>query len=378
MAENSQTQKLSAEENQKNDQITKNAEKIEQIQDKPKPNESNPAGKDILDRNEHPTTNDDTKTEAPSKSLEDANKGKTNHNLSALEESSNTRTHGKRGSHVDPLKAPKLHTTMSLNPQSQNTIRLLVIRHAESIANLGKKNLLTHGPLEGKALEDFRFTESNIDPLLTALGEQQCKQINEKKFHGKHMKVKYVFLSPMRRTVQTGTKILDGYPTPLQYFALPEIVECLTGLSDVGYLSRDFIKNYPFIDTSRVAMDDPLWFLQVYEDIFPEKYGEKLRRGYDKHHSIESIAKVMKKAHPNFERPKQVYTRVQKGKAVIRDFIRKKAEEGDPVHDDEILVVSHSKTLKYFCEVYDENGEPVEGEDVYFENAKLRKHHMSY
>ena len=103
-----------------------------------------------------------------------------------------------------------------------------------------------------------------------------------------------------------------------------------------------------------------------------------MKKHYLKEPSQETIVKVLKKAHPNFERPQQNCDRVHKGKDIIRDFIRKKEAEGTPVKDDEILVVSHSKTLKFFCDVYDRNGEPVIGEDIFFENAKIRKHFISY
>ena len=91
---------------------------------------------------------------------------------------------------------------MSLVSSGDRVVRLLVIRHAESLANLQKKNILEGTAKEGVNFESYRFGDlNNMDPFLSPLGEEQCKLVKEKKFTSNHMNVKYVFVSPMRRTV---------------------------------------------------------------------------------------------------------------------------------------------------------------------------------
>lgn len=94
------------------------------------------------------------------------------------------------------------------------------------------------------------------DPALTPLGEQQCRELNDRFPY--HDSVDLLVSSPLRRTIQTT--LLSFTPEiarGVKYFALPEIQEtsdlpCDTG-SNLATLKQEF-KDQP-VDLSLVPED---------------------------------------------------------------------------------------------------------------------------
>jgi len=255
-------------------------------------------------------------------------------------------------------------------------IKLLILRHAQSESN-EKVTQLESTSASVEDLTKLKFSNlAFVDAVLSQNGQHQCSKFSEKLI-SKHPKLKYVLISPMRRTVQTALKITKGYPTPLEYVVIPHLREVLSQQADIGYYSVDFLKDYAFIDTSLLPKHN-LWFLDCYEDILEDHYGKRIREQYEKKAEPETIMSFMSLHYPNIERPAQTILRVKKAKELIRDFIRKKEEKGVHVEDDQILIISHSRTLRFFCGVYDNEGQAIEGANIGFPHCKLRSHYLSY
>lgn len=297
--------------------------------------------------------------------------------------------------HFDPkLQHSKIEGHMSVSPEHQvkkphkrtysielhrrpdaRQVRILVLRHAESRANEASKSLQQ---LHGKSdiLKKAKFsTPELVDALLSEVGEAQCREA-AKKLGSKFPHLKYVLLSPMRRAVQTAMLVTEGYPNKLEFHALPHLREVLSNQADVGYHSLEFLQQHPFVDTSMMKADR-LWFLDCYEDCPERKLGQLMRDHHDENPASDTLVQIMAKHHPHIEKPPQVTARVKKAKDMIRDFILAKEKEGQVIEDDQILLVSHSRTLRYFCGVYDEEGEAFPESNINFPNAKIRYHYLS-
>ncbi|KAL9005682.1 MAG: hypothetical protein Q9188_001541 [Gyalolechia gomerana] len=102
---------------------------------------------------------------------------------------------------------------------------LHLVRHAQAVHNLTRAN------------------HSMLDPPLTPLGEQQCRDLCTKFPY--HSSIKLVITSPLRRTIQTSLLAFEpGISRGIECIAFPEVQEtsdlpCDTG-SNLSVIKEDF------------------------------------------------------------------------------------------------------------------------------------------
>jgi len=170
------------------------------------------------------------------------------------------------------------------------------------------------------------------------------------------------------------TKALENYnyKSGIQkYIVNPYIKEVTFSQCDLGLFTHELRKEYPDVDWS--CLDEfelpIIWFLYVIdENGTPENVAmkHKLIDAWKKDPQVESLVDIMKQSWPvKVEGPKNILGRVLKAKEQLKQFVKE-----NNVQDNELLVVSHSISLKYLTTTkFDESGEPLEFK--WFKNAEV-------
>src|SRR3990167_10284738 len=246
----------------------------------------------------------------------------------------------------------------------KGSVKILLMRHAESVYNRFQSDFAKeHGTHPKFEMFENRWVinEQIIDALLSPTGVTQCldagKQIPEK-----HPSVKYVISSPMRRALLTGLHSFKEYPTPIEYTIEPWAREILLSQCDIGYHAIDLLKQHPEIDSS-VLKNDRLWFLDYYVDNPEQNYAPRLREAYAKAPKIETVVNFFRENFTHLESYSQMHARTHRLKQSLAKFIANKQAAGVTVGDGEIVLVAHSKILRYFIGGFDEHGEQVHGKE---------------
>lgn len=208
-------------------------------------------------------------------------------------------------------------------------------------------------------LDSNRYIEDPmiVDAVLTDASIQELAQVNED-IKSKFRHIKYVFVSPLRRTVQTAIHALAGYPNILEWHAAPWAREILKSQCDLGYYSSEYLSQYPFIDRSQMT-DSRVWFMDFYDRSHDtdDNHG-RLLASYKANPTIHTLVTYLRNAQNGIESPKQMEYRVDKFKQQLVSFIADKSQSGITVNDGEILVVSHSRFISHMVGriKFDESG----------------------
>lgn len=258
--------------------------------------------------------------------------------------------------------------------QPKRKLKVVVMRHAESVYNKTQAEYAEHNGLHPK-YEDlecrFLTIPGIVDAILTEKGIHQCQEASAH-IVTKHPNLKYVAVSPMRRTLMTAENSLKNYPGKLEWTLLPWIREILMSQCDLGIHCLEHLKSMPYIDPSPLN-NDPLWFLTYYvED--ERKLAQEMREAYKNNPTELSLINVLKKYFPEFESPKQMYARIEKVKEWVRNFVAEKERNGIEVKDEELIIVAHSRILRYLFGVFTLDGEVIPEREVFFKNAETAVH----
>ena len=254
------------------------------------------------------------------------------------------------------------------------------MRHAQAKSNVEQHKLGAQNGLHDQYVDyNSRWTNSSdlVDATLSDLGESQCLAAGQQlKAH--RPGIKLVLVSPLRRAVQTAVLSLADYPGPLQWKAFPWFREILLSQCDLGLYSVDHLKNYPFIDSSSLK-DDKLWFLDHYIDLDGQNsFVKDARKAYESNPCDQSIIDTMVKCFPDVETPAQMIARVKKFREELAAFLEEKASQGQPVKDGELLLVGHSRMLKFIFGVFTETGEINLDKEVHFANTDIKAFDFEY
>ena len=206
-----------------------------------------------------------------------------------------------------------------------------------------------------KDSESYRFKNEPkdiVDSLLTDTGYEECKKAN-KEILEKHNNIKYVLLSPMRRTVATAVEVMKDYPFDPEWKIIPWLREVLTSSCDVAVHSIEYLRQYPHINHDELEGDN-LWFLKYYHECPDAQHRAKLLKKYEENPVVETILEYLSEVYPNMERSFQMEVRVEKAREAIRKFIEEKATQGTVVENDEILVVTHSRVIRHLFGAIDD------------------------
>lgn len=261
-----------------------------------------------------------------------------------------------------------------------STVKILLMRHAESNANLLQYDFVKNNGYHPKFENvDYRWLNdaSLVDAPLSPTGIDQCRVANDAISH-RHAGIRHVFVSPLRRAVQTAVMAMQGYAGQLEWRVMPWFREIMLSQADLPLYTFELLRQHSFIDCAELK-GDPLWFLDYYIERHENAdFAVRARNAYNEKPEIQTLIDMIKNEFPNVETPKQMIARAEKVREVVREFLRQKKEAGTPVADGELMLVGHSRMLKFFHGVFSESGEIDASKDLNYINGEIKEYEMKY
>lgn len=239
------------------------------------------------------------------------------------------------------------------NPQLSKSVKILFLRHGATEWNSSPQYKLLHSTMEHSNKGSFYpgqydLNISLLDSLLTPVGEAHSKQAGHL-LRKNYPNIKYVFMSPLVRAVQTAliaTRELQKRP---EYHVVPWLREGISSIASLGWNCLEYLKKYPFIQGAERISDDKLWFLDYWdsEHDTTDLKGQLLEYCAG-NHTVERILEFLReKEVPKLENLLQIKTRAFKALEEIRNFLVEKMQnEAIDVQDYQVLVVGHRKVFK--------------------------------
>lgn len=226
-------------------------------------------------------------------------------------------------------------------------IKVLVLRHFQTLKNeemevnksLGTKQF--YDRLENRYMPKQEY----LDSFLTSTGTKNAI-VFEKWLAEHYPNIKYVFLSPLNRAVQTAVLVTNRRREDIEYHVVPWLREEVSDSASMGWTALQNLRRYPFIQGSERLSSSGVWFLDYWDYKHDDRnLGRRLARGYAQNSTLSYVLDFAVKNRLS-ENNKQVRARIKKAIKEIQQFIRNKAAQNIEVHDNEVLIVSHSRLLK--------------------------------
>lgn len=246
--------------------------------------------------------------------------------------------------------------------KKDESLEVFLLRHAESYFNLAirnlesnKHNLDSDSYLNQK--EKIRFGNDFIDADLTPNGISQC-HLAGKSLHESCLDFKYVFVSPLKRTLKTCEKTLESLHYSKKTFKKPEIIvhpllfEKLEDSCDlIGDINTN-MKLYPNYNWELFRNINHLPIYQIqhcevkhskcshnhtnsYYNLAVENYHKF--QTYDHHSFVLPAMSLLDKQGIFLESSKETFSRLQK----VKKFLQENKLDG------RILLIGHSVLFKH-------------------------------
>lgn len=240
---------------------------------------------------------------------------------------------------------------------SGRALKILKMRHATSDLNMlstGYSSNSTTPPFY-----KFTFLPAMLDCSISVLGRLEIQSMEPilRQFN-----VKYIFTSPLRRTLETCRLMIDCQKPKLKpkIFVEPNLRELIMNQSDIPLFWKEarYLPEYEGYDFSEMEQieQNPLWFLNDADgnsDIMIDEYRNlgkffNLEKEIPFEQSIQNILSRMKLSFPrSLENSQKLSDRVNKGFEKIRSTLLKEIDEhGEDIHDHEVLIVTHYNVIK--------------------------------
>ena len=244
-------------------------------------------------------------------------------------------------------------------------VKVVLLRHAQTpfnslhdrlFSDLMKKKIskMNFAINFGKVKKDE--SAGLVNSTLTEKGIQVVRDAAPK-FREQFPNIKYVFCSPMRRTIMTLENIMDGYPgwaeNKIKVELMPELREVIMSSSDVGcYIDHEEfrgIQNKKRFDWSfmKNAEDPHFWFLDSMSQE-RKKNSLKAMEGcvsvHDKRTALLNELSKVKYLPYDYETGESNYLRI---KVAAMEKLRQ-AIKKHQLKDNEVLIVGHAITFAYF------------------------------
>lgn len=281
---------------------------------------------------------------------------------------------------INPLKTSRHHQMKDSN--------ILLIRHAESMFNCELKHVKTmqeclHKDEFKTKWRHVKFTDRLIDCDITEAGHKQCidagKQLSD-------VNVKYIFVSPMKRTLLTCLNVLRVMKESKNSYYKSEIPEVIVHpvlfekvedncdiLGDVHRNMKDFNKpenimynwgmfgsmphlpiyQLKYLDVNHIGNHDSEYFFSQAQDRFTKQ------NQYNHIPSLLEAMEVLEAQEKFIESSKMTIERLSIFKKFLHDFMTDKKNK---MRDDEkILVIGHSVLFKHLLcsHVHEDTLEPT-------------------
>jgi len=191
-----------------------------------------------------------------------------------------------------------------------------IVRHAQSLANLAELQALASG-LDFK-LTGHMWDLTLVDPTLSPTGRAQVVQ-NRAKAH--QLQVRKVFVSPLKRTLETCRGLFGDHPMKPEIHICPWMTEQLGTISELSRLTnwpdKDFKEwNWGLLD----QLPKALWQFDV---ITTEKF-QTLRSNFQDFDSFAKlVAKKIEDLYPNcLEDPEETNYRCDRLRHLLLDELK--------------------------------------------------------
>lgn len=203
--------------------------------------------------------------------------------------------------------------------------KLYIIRHAETYYNLVNNIAREYLPRNRQV---HKYDPSLIDSPLSPEGISQC-ELTKSFIHS--LPITKVFVSPLRRALQTCQLLFNTHPNHPTLHVHPDLHEVFSTVHDISSFNTSFYQEFPEFDWTFMPANFESWTL------CDSNYrAEFIKSGT----SIENIIVMMKK-YGRLESYAQLFNRAQKTKETWKKF-----QETETV-----ALISHSSFLREFSKV---------------------------
>ena len=247
--------------------------------------------------------------------------------------------------------------------QKKLRTRITFMRHGESELNL----LFRAGKMKRDSL-DFQ------DSPLTSQGIIQIENLASSKTLIYTNKYKYVFVSPLRRTLQTSFHLFknSSFLDKMTFLVHPMIREKLDGAGDIPLykypelsqiipLTGNYRYNFHFMKTNNIEQSD-LYYIESLQKPMREKLLRNIYINKQKQDPIFYVLDEIRNLYPDkLETGMNVKARGEKFIEDLREFIIN--EKGNKeIELDDILVITHRDFIENLtAKSFNQNGAPVNG-----------------
>ncbi|CAI2373423.1 unnamed protein product [Moneuplotes crassus] len=283
--------------------------------------------------------------------------------------------------------AQVVHDSAELEALKQGS-QVILLRHANSEYNFeyGKMSLRNYSIEDERIL---RVRKDLRDAPLSDLGLQQCKEAQPM---ANRLDVGYVFVSPMKRALETAYNVFLSHPNfdNIKFIVLPMLKEAIDTTCDIPMNIKDTISDYrnkfKKFDTSEVEKysDQEHYFLRDIDLEFSKKISTS--KIYDPSDPIGSNAydlllDEIDRNYPNkIEKDLNILKRVALAKNHIKEFITTTS----PGDDSKIILVGHSYYFKMWTAQWENplssygNDLPPPSKSTFLQNCQFFSDNASF
>lgn len=214
--------------------------------------------------------------------------------------------------------------------------KLWLIRHAQTFYNRAQYQW----EAEGKSMDNapLRWEPSLCDAELSETGIEQCLTAIPQ---AHALDVQRVFVSPLKRALQTCDILFKDHPNKPEIIVHPILHEILHNGHDVSSYTGTPFPEYAHFDWSLVPRDT------LAPHIIRNQYTQQLI-GLSYEDAKSKLLDIMREINPNHpESTDELYERSQRSKEI---WLRELSNHN-------VALVSHSTLLNYFPAIKSENGE---------------------
>lgn len=223
--------------------------------------------------------------------------------------------------------------------------KFFIIRHAQT--NYNKAEQISNSLNIPHEIAEFRWDPLLVDSYLSSEGVIQCESAQP---HIHSLPIDKIFVSPLRRALQTCKILFSTHPNHPKIIVSPELHEIFNNGHDISVFQGSIFEDFSEFDWSLMPENFRSWKLA------DECFTEELSRGDFR---IDEVLGLMRK-YGRLESVENVYQRAQKTKEIWR----KEAES------ENVAIVTHSTFLREFSK------KDFGDAGIWLENCECREYEL--
>lgn len=206
--------------------------------------------------------------------------------------------------------------------------KIYLIRHAETYYNIVNRQAREKDLSRDQ--HEHICDPTLVDSILSPQGVSQCESAIS---HIHSLPITKVFVSPLRRALQTCQILFSTHPAHPSLIVHPDLHEVFSTAHDISLFNSTFLQDYPEFDWTLMPPNFESWTLS--DDQYKS---ELVSSGTD----IPNILAMMRK-YGRLESHQQLFIRAQKTKETWKKYQQ----------TDTIALLSHSSFLREFSKLSD-------------------------